>query len=115
MDAVETIELREGTTAEITTTLYGNDTAINLTSVDHIEMNMRDNKNRIYRFSSADASPQIRIITAASGLVGYTPAATDLVSSRSPYRLYWWVWPSSTSKYSVPEESENEITVRGEF
>lgn len=115
MDATEKLEVREGTTAEISMTLYGNDTAINLTSVDHVELNLRDSKNKIYRFSSDDASPQVRIITAASGIVGYTPISTDLLAARSPYKGYWWVWASSVSKYACPEESEFEITVRSEY
>lgn len=115
MDLIQKLEVREGTTSEIAMVLYGNDAVIDLTLADHIELHMKDAKKKVYRFSSNDVSPQVRIITAASGIVGYTPVSTDLIASRSPYSCYWWVWSTSTSKYAVPEEGEFLISVREDY
>ena len=115
MDLIQKIEVREGTTSEISMILYGNDEVIDLTLADHIELHLKDAKKKVYRFSSDDTSPQVRIITAASGIVGYIPTSTDLIAARSPYSGYWWVWATSTSKYAVPEEGEFLISVREDY
>ena len=112
---IETIEVREDTLSQIAMTLYSNDSVINLSGIDHVRLDMVDTKGKTYRFSSDDASPQTEIVTAASGIVGYTPASGDLSHARSPYKGYWWVYPTSSTRYSVPEENEFEITVRKEF
>lgn len=112
---IETIEVREGTTDRIDQILYSNDSAINLTGVDHVRLDLVDSKGKIYRFSTDDASPQVSIVSASDGKVGYSPASTDLQYSRSPYKGYWWVYPTASTRYSVPESNEFELTVRREF
>lgn len=112
---VESITVREGTTARITMTLYSNDSAINLTGIHHIELHLRDSKNKVLRYSSSDDSPKVAIVTAASGIVGYDPASTDLIADRSPYNCYWWVFPTASTQYSCPEENEFQLIVRKEY
>ena len=112
---IETIEVREKTTSEIQMTLYSNDEVIDLSTIDHIRLDLVDKRGTVYRFSSDDGSPQTRVVTAVSGIVGYAPDSGDLIHSRSPYKGYWWVYTTTTLRYSVPEENEFMITVRKEF
>lgn len=117
MNTDEIVTVREGTTNTIQFTLYANDTEVDLTSVDHIELSLKDSKNKVLHFSSDDTpTAQIAILVAASGSVGYTPASTDLIASRSPYRGYWWIVDTGgTSKFAIPENDEFLIYVTENF
>ena len=101
----ESIKIREGITSSIEMQLLSDGVVIDLTNCDHIEMKMMDTKGKVYSYSSLDSSA-ISIVTAASGLVDFTPPDTTIFSyARQPYSLYWWVYPTSgdsTTKYAVP-------------
>ena len=112
---IEKLVVRENTTARISMTLYSDDSAIDLSAINHVEMHLRDSRSKAYRFSSADGSPKVTIVTASSGIVGFDPATGDLLADRSPYFGYWLVYPTVATKYSVPEENEFILEIRKEF
>ena len=111
------IELREHTTDPIIMQLLADDSAINLSSVHHVELQMMNSKNKIYRYSSLDSPVYLAISDASNGKVTFTPPdGTVFLYTVSPYKLYIWVYTSSTVKYSVPESGEEgRIKIRKEF
>lgn len=109
-------EVREGTTTRIVFQLLAGGDAIDLGGVDHVELHMKDKKGKTYRYSSSDVSPKVLITDAANGKVGFDPIATSppiFTQIRSPYRGYWLVYDTATTYYSVPEDSEFKLEVRG--
>lgn len=117
MAAVERLYIREGTNTQIQFTLYANDIVINLSTANYVSLVLKDAKGSVQRFdSNATPTAQVAVLIAASGSVGYTPAATDLVASRSPYRGYWWVYDvTGLLKYSAPNENEFEFIVLEDY
>ena len=111
-----TITVRENTTSDIDFQLLAGNTAINLTGIDHLQMEMRDKSRKVYSYSTADSSPSISIVTASEGKVRFTPPSeTIFLSSKSPYKGYWKIWEKSTKWYACPEDSEFLLYVREEF
>lgn len=110
------IEIREGTTSDIDFQLLADDDPIDLTSINHVEMEMRDKHRKAYKYSSSDGSPKVSIVTASSGLVRFTPPdATIFLAAKSPYKGYWRVYETASKNYSVPEDSEFEIKIREDY
>jgi hypothetical protein len=111
-----TLEVREGTTSRIEMELDADDEPIDLTSVDHIELEIRDSRRNVYRYSSADASPKVGVNEEPStGKVWLDPPASLFKTIASPYLGYFWVFTSATSKFSVPEDLEFVIQVRRNY
>jgi len=116
MADTDTITIREHTTASIPFTLYQNDVVINVSSSDHIEFQMIDDKKKVYRYSTADNSAYIAIVSGTLGYVAFTPPSYDTFQYiRSPYKTYCWVFDTSGVKYSVPRDSYATINVIREY
>lgn len=112
----DTLEIREKTTATIQMTLLNDGEAIDLSSVDHVELRMVDSLGNTYRYSSADITPAVEVVTATSGIVSFTPPAeTVFMYLRQPYNIFWWVFADATTKYSVPSMGYNMIKVFKEY
>ena len=111
-----TVIIREKTTSDLQFTLKSDGTAIDLSGVDHIRFDMIDKNRKVYRYNSSDASPAIVITTPASGIITFTPPDSSVFQYlSSPYRLYIWVFETSTKAYAVPEDSEMIIKLTKEF
>jgi nitrogen fixation protein FixH len=96
--------------------LLSGTTAIDLTGIDHLELEIRDSKRKVYKYSTADASPKISITNASQGLVKYSPPTAKIfLATNSPYRGYWIIWETATKSYTCPEESEFVIKIREDF
>ena len=108
--------IREKTTSPITFNLYANNSVIDLSSVDHVEMQMVDAAGKVYRYSSNDGSPALFITTPTSGLISFYPPDDDVFSyDRTPYKMYCWVYSTVTQKYSVPSTGYSKIDVLREY
>ena len=113
---MESIVVREKTTSDIVMQLFSDDEVIDLTDVDHIEMNMIDSYKNTYHYSSDDESPALVITTPLSGIITFTPPSeTIFLYQRSSYRLYVWIYETATKKYAVPENGYAEIKTTREF
>jgi len=104
--------IREGTTDGLVMQLLADDKAIDLTGVHHVELEIRDMKRHVYRYSSLDASPKVGVLDTANGKVWLDPPASLFKQLYAPYLLYWLVWETETEWFSVPEETEAMIKVR---
>lgn len=116
MSATDKWIIREKTTNAFEFILKADGDAIVLTGVDHVVLHMIDKMNKTYQYSSADSSPAVVITDAANGEVTFTPPSTSVfLYRRSPYRLYFTVWETTSSCYSCPESSSFEINVLKEY
>jgi hypothetical protein len=107
---------REKTTNTFYFNLLANGSYIDLSTVHHVEMHMMDKQKTTYRYSSLDSSPAVAIFDATEGKVSFTPPSeTTFLYVRSPYRIYWQVWETSSKKYSVPEDVYFEIEILQEY
>jgi hypothetical protein len=113
----EETSIREKTTEPILLQVLSNGNIVNLTGVNHIELHMIDSKGKVYRYSSAVASPAVTIVSAGLGEISFTPPTTAIFKyTRTPYKLYIKVFDTATESYTVPEAGEeNIIDVRKEF
>lgn len=113
----EETSIREKTTEPILFQVLSDGNIVDLTGVNHIEMHMIDAKGKVYRYSSAVASPAIVVTTATLGKVTFTPPNETIFKyTRTPYKLYIEVFDTATEHYTVPEAGEeNIINVRKEF
>ena len=107
------IVIREKTTAPISMQLLADGSGIDLTSVSYVRMDMIDNTNKTYKYTTVDASAYVTIVTAATGSVRFTPPDSTIFRyQQSPYRLNFWVYTSSSQCYSVPEADTEEAIIR---
>ncbi len=105
--AYEEITIREGTTSSIIMQLLNDGSAIDLTDVDHVRLDMLDSKNKTYRYSSDDSPAYISITDAINGKVTFSPpSSTTFLYGKTPYHVYVWVYPTSITRYSVPEDNK---------
>ena len=109
------ITVREGTTDRIIMQLLADDTAIDLTDVDHVVLELRDMRRNTYKYSSGDVSPKVGVSGATEGKVYLDPPSSLFKSVLSPYTLYWMVYEDATTWYGVPEEIEALIQVRRNY
>ena len=107
-----TITVREGVTDKIIMQLLADDVAIDLTPMHHIEVEMRDMKRNVHRYSSLDASPKVGIENASEGKVFLEPPASLFKAILSPYLLYFLVFTDVGKWFGVPEAVEALIQVR---
>ena len=111
-----TITVRENTTSDIDFQLLAGNTAINLTGIYDLQMEMRDKSRKVYSYSNLANPTIISFVTKSEGKVRFTPPSeTIFLSSRSPYKGYWKVWETSSKWYACPEDSEFLIYVREEY
>ena len=108
-------DLREGTTERILMQLLADDVAIDLSAIDHVELEMKDTRRNVYRYSSTDASPKVGVQVAVEGLVFFDPPTKLFKTILSPYVGYVFVYETPTRKFAVPEDTEFFIHVRRNF
>src|SRR5574343_1655164 len=110
--AQDTTAIREFSTEPIDFQLLADDTAIDLSGVDHVEMEMRDKKGKRYSYSSSDSPAYISIVTTTEGKVRFSPPNERIfLATGSPYTGYWKVYSDASTHYSVPEDKEFTIKV----
>jgi hypothetical protein len=113
---MESLTIRERTTAPIDMQLLSDGVAIDLTTVHHVTMSMMDSKNKTYSYSSLDDSPAVSIVTPVSGLVRFSPPDEGIFNYlRTPYKLYWLVYTTATQHYSCPEKEDGIINLVKEY
>lgn len=112
----DTFTIREHTTDPIDFQLLADDDPIDLTSINHVEMEMRDKRGNRYTYSTADIVPYVSITAASTGKVRFSPP-TELIflATGSPYKGYWLVYTTATAHYSVPEDREFTLKIREEY
>ena len=106
------ITVREGNTDRLAMQLLADDDPIDLTDIDHIEIELRDSRRNTYKYSSASASPKAGVSDAVNGTVYLDPPATLFKAVCSPYLGYVIIVADDLTWYSVPEEVEFMIQVR---
>lgn len=109
------ITVRDGTTDYIVFVVENNGTAINLSAVNHVRLDMIDSRHKVYRYASNDDSPIFYITDAANGEVELRPTSDIFKAGRSPYKVYVWVYSTASKRYSCPEKGEAIIKIRREF
>jgi hypothetical protein len=99
------LDLTEGWTGPLPFTLKADGTAVNLTGMT-VTMVLKDNAG-----NDVTTTGDVVITTAASGLVTYTPDATDLLASGSPYTVRFQVVDGSSQTVFFPNGQPDEIKV----
>jgi hypothetical protein len=108
--------IREHTTSTIQMQLLENNVGIDLTSIDHLQLNMVDSLGQTYTYSTTDSPCAITIKTPATGIVQFMPpTAQTLQYIRSPYKFFWWVYNTATEKYSVPSSGNSVLMLEKDF
>lgn len=114
----DTIFIREGSTAQIPFQLFADNVPIDLTGANKVEIVLVP-ANGTGTAISYNTTTHGAIITTGlgptQGRVGYTPQTGDLTNANSPYKVFFWVWTSSTAKYAVPDDEELVIEVSNDF
>ena len=113
----DTLNVRERTTNEIVMQLLSDGSAIDLTSVDHIRLDMIDSLGNTYQYSSDDSTPHFTITNASTGLVTFSPPSDETVFlyQRGPYKMYIKIFLTSTISYTCPENEASVINVTKEY
>ena len=109
------IEIRAGTTDRLVIQLLADNDPIDLTGIDHIEIELRDARRNTYKYSSDDVSPIVGVYDTTQGKVYLDPTTTLFKAICSPYLFYVWIVDSELKRYSVPEEVEGLIKVRKNY
>jgi len=113
---MEQLTIREKTTAPITMQLLADGAAIDLTGAYSVVLEMKDSKNRTYRYSSIGTSPAVEITDSENGEVTFTPPDEKVFQYLfSPYRFYFRVYITSDQNYSVPEDRSAEFRILKEY
>lgn len=113
---METLTIREKTTGPISIQLLADGLPINLTGVHSVKLEMKDKKNRTYRYATTDVTPAIVITDAEDGEVTFTPpdkAVFQYLSS--PYNFYFWVYIDEDQRYAVPEDRAGSFVLLKEY
>jgi hypothetical protein len=94
--------------------LLSDGVGINLTGAHHLRFDLVDKLEKVYRYSTLDTPPSRVIINdALTGLVTFSPPDEALFKyQRSPYKCYFWVYPTETTRYSVPEDETFNCMIR---
>jgi len=111
--ANDTRTLREHTTEPQDFQLLADDDPIDLTSVNHVEMEMKDKRGTRYSYSTLDSPAYLSILIATQGQVRFSPP-TELIflATGSPYKGYWKIYTTATVHYSCPEDQEFTLLIR---
>jgi len=110
--AKNTLSIRQSATDYLQFQLISSGLAINLSTVDHVEMNLKDNLGNITTFTSSGGSPKLFITDTVNGIIELRPAATDFYAIKSPYLSYILIYETASRWYAVPEDTEMKIIVR---
>jgi hypothetical protein len=113
---VEKLTIREKTTSPITMQLLADGVPIDLRGSHSVRLEMKDSKNKTYRYASTGVSPSVEITNGEDGEVTFTPPNRNIFNYlSSPYRLYFWVYLTADQRFAVPEDRSNEIELLKEF
>jgi hypothetical protein len=113
---MEKLVIREKRTAPIVVQLLADGSPIDLAGVHAVQWDMKDKRNKVYRYNSNDASPAVIITDTTNGKVTFTPPDENVFQYlSSPYRFYILVYDTSTSRYAVPEKESAEISLLKEY
>lgn len=85
---------------------------IDLTYINHIEIYTADRRGTRRLYTSAGGSPLITATDAENGKIRLTPTSTSFLDYLSPYKVWIWVYDTSTYKYVLPENGSVIMTVR---
>jgi len=110
--ATEEHSVREGTTDDIVFQLLADNNAIDLSGAEHVELELKDSRYTVYRYSTAGVAPALSIYDAVNGKVALTPTSSLFRAVLSPYKGYFLVYEPSGKFYGVPEDTEFRIKVR---
>jgi hypothetical protein len=113
----ETVYIREGSNAQIPFQLFADDVPIDLSNVDKVKMVLVPNNGTgtATTYNTDDDPTVIEITSATTGQIGYTPQSGDLTKAESPFRLFFWVFSSASSKYAVPDNEDLVIEVTDDY
>ena len=111
------IYIRQGSTAQIPFQLLSNDAPIDLTGVNKVELILvpQNGAGTLIDYNTTDDATRIAILSATQGRVGYTPSGLDITNADSPYKIFFWVWSSGSTKYAVPDKEELSIQVTDNY
>lgn len=113
---MESIIIREKTTSPIAMQLKSNGNAIDISGIAYIRLDMIDDEKKTYRYTSVDSSTYLTIVTPSTGSIQFAPPdSTVFRYQKSPYKLYVWVFTTSSMAYTCPESENAEIKVLKEF
>ena len=114
---MESTTIREHTTSGIQMQLLKNEIPIDLSSVDHVRLDMLDCAGNVQKYSSTDLPVAALVITdAPNGWVTFNPPDENVFKyQNNPYRIYFWVYESVVKKYSVPETGYAVINMEREY
>ena len=109
------ITVREGTTDRLVMQLFADDDPIDLTDIDHIEIELRDTRRNTYHYASNATPVYSGVSDAVNGMVYLDPPSTLFKAVCSPYLGYVRIIADDGTWYSVPEEVEFFIQVRKNY
>jgi hypothetical protein len=112
--ATPSLTVRDGTTDNIDMALKADGNAIDLSTVTSVSINMIDNADKVYTYSTTDASPLVSILSPSGGTVRFSPTSNIFIYTRSPYKFYIVV-DNGSFDYNVPEDGYAQITVLKEY
>ena len=113
---MENTSVREKTTSDIVMQLLDDGSPLDLSSIDHIRLDMVDSFGKGYRYSSDDSPPYLAITVASTGTITFTPPdSTIFLYQRSPYKVYIQIFETASKSYSVPENTYSKIVVEREY
>ncbi|MDO8618396.1 MAG: hypothetical protein Q7R49_00460 [Candidatus Daviesbacteria bacterium] len=102
--AITDVHIKSGFRDYLNMTMLSSNSAIDLSSYDHVSLLVRDNRGSVTEYSSADGSPIIYIYDSSNGILQVRPSTTTFISARSPYLCMWKLFVTSTREVSVPSE-----------
>ncbi len=92
------------------------DTGIDLTGITSLEMRLKAKSDgSISSFLNTDPSPQLVVVTAASGIVQFTPGVLDWVFDDIQYEGYFKIIDGPGNVIPVPEGNNFLIIVKEAF
>lgn len=113
---MDTLTIREKTTGPISMQLLANELPIDLTGAYSVKLEMKDKKNKTYRYSTTDDTPAIVITDAEDGEVTFTPPDKNVFQYlSSPYNFYFWVYIDEDRRYAVPEDRAASFVLLKEY
>ena len=94
--------VREGHTNPIIFPLTLNDLPANLHGLASIEMTRAGWDGRLV--GTTVSSPSVTVFDEVNGYVSWTPGASDLVATDSPYRIFFWAVTSDGGRFAFGED-----------
>ena len=118
MSTAVTIVVREASTAQIPIQLLADNAPIDLSAVNKVQIVLvPSNGTGTAVLYDTTANPTVlTVLSGPLGKVGFKPNGTsDLTKANQPYKVFFWVFTSSTDKYAVPDDGELVIEVTDDY